>query len=243
MGLTESHGTEGTDMNTLRMSSTYAIDMYGADASLLDLVISRLPVQLEGSALRSDKAYVLFRASNDSEASQIAMEVMEDEAHVLRTGLGAHLRIVYRLKEGQHYDEENAGLTEETPTMLARAKWQIKTIAVLEKVFQERISQFEKHGDAMLHLSDGIGPELPWLEPLNSNTAAEVQVWFREDYEKHRGSENPDGQYGELTRMHLVREEIAEAFEMHGDDPRFLEEIIQVAALCVQWAEYKLDEI
>lgn len=130
---------------------------------------------------------------------------------------------------------------ERTP-MLAREKWQVKTIKVLEKVFEERCAQMKKHGDAMAHLPDGTGPAVEWLEPLSERTALMIQKEFRQDYTAHRGSENPDGQFGQLTRMHLVREELAEAFELDGDDPAFVDEILQVAALCVQWAEYKLED-
>lgn len=125
--------------------------------------------------------------------------------------------------------------------MLAKEKWQIRTLQVLELVFEERKFQMDKHGDAMLHLSDGTGREVEWLRPLSDAPAAAVEAGFRMDYESRRGAENPDGQYGQLTRMHLVREELAEAFELEGDDPEFIKEILQVAALCVQWAEYKLE--
>lgn len=126
--------------------------------------------------------------------------------------------------------------------MLAREKWQITTIKVLERVFDERVAQMEKHGDAMRALPDGTGPDVPWVNPVvdvalgnRDVPASEVQEIFRENY---------DGAalVGRLTRMHLVREELAEAFELDANDPEFIDEILQVAALCVQWAEYKLEE-
>lgn len=122
--------------------------------------------------------------------------------------------------------------------MLAREKWQIKTIEVLERVFEERKRQIAKHGEAMRDLPDGIGPDTEWLRPLAKDDATTVQMEFRGDYDTRRAE--PGGGYGQLTRMHLVREELAEAFECHGDSPEFVDEILQVAALCVQWAEYKL---
>lgn len=134
-------------------------------------------------------------------------------------------------------------------TMLAKHKWQIKTIAVLERVFEERCSQMAKHGEAMADLPDGTGPDEQWLAPVvdvaqSSYTgplgAKEIQQIFRDDYMEHRGAEHT-GKLGQLTRMHLVREELAEAFELDPDSPEFIDEILQVAALCVQWAEYKLD--
>lgn len=124
-------------------------------------------------------------------------------------------------------------------SMLAREKWQITTIKVLEMVFQERIRQIEKHGEAMRALPDGTGPESRWLEPVSDISAQKAQIEFRRDYEQTRGGdENPaEG----LTRMHLVREELAEMFECDPDSPEFIAEALQVAGLCVQWIEYKID--
>ena len=132
--------------------------------------------------------------------------------------------------------------------MLAKQKWQAKTIKVLDEVFEERVRQFEKHGDAMAHLPDGTGPDVEWLTGVLEEggstdlnmmpmLATDIEAMFRQDYEERRAE--PGSEFGQLTRMHLVREEIAEAFKEHGDSPEFRAEIIQVAALCVQWAEYK----
>lgn len=120
--------------------------------------------------------------------------------------------------------------------MLAREKWQIKTIEVLERVFEERKAQFKKHGEAMRDLPGGTGPDSTWLAPLAGEwvlDAKTIQEVLRKEYEEASAA-------GQLTRMHLVREELAEAFELDEDDPEFVDEILQVAALCVQWAEYKL---
>jgi hypothetical protein len=114
--------------------------------------------------------------------------------------------------------------------MIAREKWQIKTIAVMEKVFEERIRQVERYGHNA-DLEDGIGPDETWLQPLSFATASQAEKEFRRDYE---GFVKP-------TWMLLVREEISEAFELSGDDPNFVEEILQVAALCVAWVEKKVD--
>lgn len=119
--------------------------------------------------------------------------------------------------------------------MLAREKWQIRTIAVLERVFDERVRQMGLHGDAMRWLPDGTGPEAEWLWPFDEANAEKVQTEFRRDYEKSTAR-------GELTRMHIVREELAEAFELSSADPEFVTEILQVAALCVQWAELALED-
>lgn len=123
-------------------------------------------------------------------------------------------------------------------SMLAREKWQVGTMRVLERVFEERVRQTEIHGHAMRALPDGVGPETCWTAPLAHEgmlNAASVQRLFREEYEAASGG-------SVLTRMHLIREELAEAFECDPDSPEFIDEILQVAALCVQWAEYKIEE-
>jgi hypothetical protein len=125
--------------------------------------------------------------------------------------------------------------------MIARERWQIRSIQVLEMVFEERVAQMKKHGDAMAALPDGTGPDVTWLEPLSNVEATEIQEDFRDDYEDRR-ADTEGGRYEQLTKMHLVREELAEAFELSGNDPRFVDEILQVAALCVQWVELKLED-
>lgn len=128
--------------------------------------------------------------------------------------------------------------------MLAKEKWQIKTIAVLEMVFEERKRQIAKHGEAMRSLPDGVGPNVRWLENTDVNldlrTASEIQKAFRRDYEVTRGGDENPAQG--LTRMHLVREELAEMFECDPDSPEFISEALQVAGLCVQWIEYKIGD-
>lgn len=121
--------------------------------------------------------------------------------------------------------------------MIAKEKWQVKTIAVLERVFEERKAQIAKHGEAMRSLPGGTGPDATWL-PVRGATltpAKEIQEDFRYEYEQA-------SEQGRLTRMHLVREELAEAFELDQHDPAFVDEILQVAALCVQWAEYLIED-
>lgn len=125
--------------------------------------------------------------------------------------------------------------------MLAKEKWQIKTIRVLEMLFEERKRQIAKHGEAMRSLPDGIGPGATWLSPYTPDQAEEIQRVFRHEYEITRGGdENPSEG---LTRMHLVREELAEMFECDPDSPEFIAEALQVAGLCVQWIEYKIPDL
>jgi hypothetical protein len=117
--------------------------------------------------------------------------------------------------------------------MLAKQKWQIRTIAVLENVFEERLRQVERYGHNET-LEDGTGPMESWIprsltvDPYVS--AEKTELAFRKDYEQH------ERVMGAPTWMHLVREEIAEAF-METDPDRLEAELTQVAALCVSWVE------
>lgn len=105
-----------------------------------------------------------------------------------------------------------------------------RTREVLELVFKERLSQELRYGESNPHLVDGTGPATRWLGPYTGDSAAEIQKELRRDYEDWEHSE------GLPTWAHLVREEIAEAFQ--EEDPRRLaEELVQVAALCVSWVE------
>lgn len=102
--------------------------------------------------------------------------------------------------------------------------------AILELVFAERERQEARYGATNPHLVDGTGPNTRWLGPYTGHSAAEIQHELRRDYEDWEAEE------GLPTWAHLVREEIAEAFQ--EDDPIKLgEELIQVAALCVSWVE------
>jgi hypothetical protein len=86
------------------------------------------------------------------------------------------------------------------------------TWAILLMVYDERVRQEAEYGHLNDGLEDGTGPD-------------------REDYDKY------EDENGLPTWMHLVREEIAEAFELEASDPNFVTEIIQVSALCASWAE------
>lgn len=118
-------------------------------------------------------------------------------------------------------------------TLLAREKWQITTINVLDEVFAERIRQVAQYGHND-ELEDGTGPDVRWLDGTDVNldlrTATEIETGFRREYEKH------EARQGRPTWMHLVREEIAESFA-ESDPERLEEELLQVAALCVSWVE------
>ena len=113
--------------------------------------------------------------------------------------------------------------------MLAKQKWQVKTIAVLEQVFAERIRQVERYGHNH-DLDDGTGPDTRWLLPFTSDGADTIERELRADYEHF------EEETGDPTWVHLLREELAEAFA--EEDPiRLRDELTQVAALCVSWVE------
>lgn len=113
--------------------------------------------------------------------------------------------------------------------MLAREKWQINTVAVLEEVFQERNRQVAQYGHNET-LEDGTGPHAYWLR--NTSTAlhrlnnTEIEKVFRAEYDEQ----------DQITWMHLIREEVAEAFA-ESDPDKLSAELVQVAALCVSWVE------
>lgn len=111
-----------------------------------------------------------------------------------------------------------------------------QTVGVLADVAEERAQQFARYGTNE-DVPDGTGPEVEWIPLLTQNDtldfdATSIEVDFRADYEQVDAA-------GQLTFMHLVREEIAEAFA-ESDPQRLREELIQVAALAVSWVE-KID--
>jgi hypothetical protein len=107
-----------------------------------------------------------------------------------------------------------------------------RTNEVLLDVYAERVRQEERYGHVNDKFRDGTGPLAQWLpgEAEGHLTATDIQEVFRLDYEKFEASA------GLPTWMHLVREEVAEAFQ-ESDPERLDEELIQVAALCVSWVE------
>lgn len=104
------------------------------------------------------------------------------------------------------------------------------TDRVLELVREERTRQEAQYGHVNPLLESGTGPEVRWLDPFTPDGADQIQVRLRWDYEAHEEA------HGLPTWAHLVREEIAEAFQ-ETDPHRLAEELVQVAALCVSWVE------
>lgn len=110
-----------------------------------------------------------------------------------------------------------------------------QTVEVLWDVRQRRAAQFAQYGtnEALL---DGTGPGAYWIPEVLDTvgyTAPGTETAFRRDYEAY------EAQHGAPTWMHLVREEVAEAF-MEDDPVKLRDELLDVAALCVSWIE-KLD--
>lgn len=106
------------------------------------------------------------------------------------------------------------------------------TMAVLQEVIRERVRQTEKYGDNA-DLEDGTGPETRWLLPFTTASSSVIEDELRADYEDF------EEDAGKPTWVHLIREEVAEAFQ-ERDPKRLAAELIQVAALCVSWVE-KID--
>lgn len=115
--------------------------------------------------------------------------------------------------------------------MIAKQRWQVKTIEVLNLVFEERARQVEKHGHND-GLKNGTGPNVEWLWPLSDATAYQAQLVLRQAMEDHRLTSDT----GKPTWAMMLLEELAEAFEC-DDTERLVEELIQVAAVAVQWIE------
>lgn len=108
------------------------------------------------------------------------------------------------------------------------------TERVLELVRQERVSQEARYGDTNRLIVSGTGPDTCWLMPYTSQPATTIQKTLREDYEEFEEDGLP-------TWAHLVREEVAEAFQ-EAEGPALVEELVQVAALCVSWVERLIGE-
>lgn len=114
--------------------------------------------------------------------------------------------------------------------MNPRTTNETRTRAILDLVLIERRAQEARYGKANETILDGSSPNARWLLPFSSDPADVIQMKLRSDYEEF------EEETGSPTWLHLVREEIAEAFQ-ESDPARLAEELIQVAALCVSWIE------
>jgi hypothetical protein len=130
-------------------------------------------------------------------------------------------------------DDFLAVLGDRQPQLPFLTDTQPSTTFVLADVAAERGRQIAHYGNNS-DLADGTGLDQPWLGlGFEQHTAWDIQIDFRADYESYEAA------VGKPTWMHLVREEVAEAFQ-ESDPARLRAELIQVAALCVSWIE-KLD--
>jgi hypothetical protein len=100
--------------------------------------------------------------------------------------------------------------------------------SVSQAVDEECARQREQYGEVNALLPDGTGPNVAWLYPMVAYPAEAIEALLRVGYERADAT-------GRLTWMHLVREEVAEAFQ-ESDETRLREELLQVAALCQSWA-------
>lgn len=107
---------------------------------------------------------------------------------------------------------------------------------VLDMVDDERARQFKLHGSNLENRS-GTGPDVRWATALAGYTGAPAEILqtvLRRDYE---GTE-AEGE--KVTWLQILLEEFAEVAEQ-SDPARLLEELVQVAAVAVSWAEKILD--
>lgn len=104
-------------------------------------------------------------------------------------------------------------------------------LRVLGDLAEERRRQVERYG-LNRENPDGTGPETAWLLPLAGEPAEVIEKVFRQDYEDWEA----ETENGPVTWVHLIREEVAEAFT-ETDPDRLRAELLQVAALCVSWIE------
>lgn len=101
---------------------------------------------------------------------------------------------------------------------------------VLAEVGEERIRQLHKHGE-QVNLPDGTGPQTRWAPRVRlvDRTARFLAGFFR-DRCQQRAAE------GRVSFLDILLEEVAEAAA--EDDPaRLRAELLQVAAVAVQWIE------
>lgn len=117
---------------------------------------------------------------------------------------------------------------DEAQRQAVRSAWQAEqaTSRVLDDVRVHRIEQRRRYG-LNEHTPDGTGGA--WLGPYTADPAEVIEAKLRGDYLDH-AEEAP------VTWVHLLREEMAEAFA--ATDPAALRaELVQVAALAVSWCE------
>jgi hypothetical protein len=104
-----------------------------------------------------------------------------------------------------------------------------ETVHVLTDVVLRRHQQIAQWGHNE-NMSDGTGPDVPWLGP-NSN-ATEIEAGIREAYDRKVQAEG----VGALTWVDILLEEMCEAF-MEDDPAKLYSELADVVAVGVSWME------
>lgn len=111
------------------------------------------------------------------------------------------------------------------------------TMSVLQEVFVERLAQHAKHSD-QTHVPDGTGPlTTPVAAIVRGPANAEVNLHYAFGLANQaRTATDTHAKDGVLTRTDILLEEVFEA--LAEDAPaRLRTELIQVAAVAVQWVE------
>jgi hypothetical protein len=120
-----------------------------------------------------------------------------------------------------------------TPWTNGDTSWLPGCLDVLQRLLEERLRQVARYG-LNDECEDGTGSSSHWLADTEFSdrrlSAAETEQSFREDYGTY------EDQHGLPTWMHLIREEVAEAFA-EDDLTKRNAEAIQAAALFVSWVE------
>ena len=107
---------------------------------------------------------------------------------------------------------------------------------VLDLVDDERARQFSLHG-ANLENRSGTGPDVRWASSLAGYTNAPAKILETVLRSAYEDSES-DGE--KVTWLQILLEEFSEVAK-ESDPERLLEELVQVAAVAVSWAEKLLD--
>ena len=106
---------------------------------------------------------------------------------------------------------------------------------VLREVQAERVRQAVKHGDQS-HLPDGTGPDAILLELPAYQHCADADDLARWAKARTQAASQNEGGDGSITFEHILTEEWAEAIA-ERDPAKLRAELIQVAAVAVQWIQ------
>ena len=113
------------------------------------------------------------------------------------------------------------------PELAAVVRTELERVGlpVLAEVLAERDRQDAKWGEQ--NHPDGTGPDVVWSTHIGPATAVA---------ETAKAATDEAAAAGALTWRHIATEELAEAFA-EDDEDALRTELIQTAAVCVQWAQ------